>query len=255
MPEHTEIYTESAGGFKLRQAVLVYERSGSRGTSLSVPAVVTVHPVAEVDGRPEIGPGVEASDSFLRRLHAGLSPKQAKAEGMFHFLDARVMGHCSRALLWHLPSHRRVMKFHTAAGVQSLSGRVFLHPHLVFFLHAGALQIFAVRHPSVRPRLETELCFAPYYNLNADGDLCWGSAKHPARTTPDSIGEWEDAFFVSRFTHLSYRKRFVNYRGGHQGLWAAMAKAETKQFPGTALVSTGRTLRDLLCGKPPSLPR
>jgi len=176
MSDHTAVATETTGSFTLRHAVLVYERGHSSGIGVSVPALVTVHPVKSIDGRPEIGAGVEATDSFLRRLHTALSPKRARAEGLFHFLNVRVLGQCSRALLWHLPSHRRPMKFNTTDPVQSLSGREFLHPHLVFFLHDQSLQIFAVRDPALRPTLDTELCFAPYYNLNSSGDLCWGSA-------------------------------------------------------------------------------
>ena len=255
MPELTDIATETTGSYSLRQAVLVYERRSSGGVALSAPALVTVHPVKEVEGRPEIGPGVEATDSFLRRLHTALSPKLARAEGLFHFFDERLLGYCSRAMLWHLPSQRRTMKFHTSGKVQKLSGREFLHPHLVFFLHAGALRIFALRHPTARPSLDTELCLAPYYNLASDGDLCWGSAKHPTGTTPNCIADWEDAFFTSRFTHLGYPTKFVNHRGGHLGLWAAMAKPGARRFPGSALVSTGMTLRELLHGRKSSLPR
>jgi len=69
MSDHTAVATETTGSFTMRHALLVYERGHSSGIGVSVPALVTVHPVKSVDGRPEIGAGVEATDSFLRRLH------------------------------------------------------------------------------------------------------------------------------------------------------------------------------------------
>ena len=52
-----------------------------------------------------------------------------------------------------------------------------------------------------RPRPDTKLAAAPYWNIDSNGAVCAGTMRTPKSLTVTSIAAWQQAFFQSEFTH------------------------------------------------------
>src|SRR5208337_2077561 len=217
--------------FTLAQAVLVY-RGGGDG------AFASLHQVKKDEkGIPFLSPGEALTTAFLRTLAQGLGA-QVKSE----ILPDNVLARTPDMLVWWSRPRRRVMFF---GGVdeeaRKLNGLVFPHPELIFKVAGRDLFVRAVATSS-RPRPETRLKTAPYWNT--DARVCAGSMRVPDTFDVASIPQWEDAFFQSEFTHAAGAVRLTTFPEGFIGLWRNLPGK--KRFPVRYLIDAGEILQEFV---------
>jgi PRTRC genetic system protein B len=154
--------------FKLSETVLVY-RAGGGG------ALASVHRVKQDDsGVPYLAPGESLTTAFVRFLAQGLR-EQVKPE----ISPDNVLARTPDLLVWWSPPQQRIMFFGgTHQEARKLNGLVFPHPSLVFKVLDKNLFVRAVATSS-RPRPETHLKTAPYWNTESRGLVCAGSMRVP----------------------------------------------------------------------------
>ena len=97
---------------------------------------------------------------------------------------------------------------------------------------------------NARPKPETPMKTAPYWNTDGRGLVCAGSMRVPDTSDIASIPQWEDAFFQSEFTHAAGAVRLTKHPEGFIGLWRSLAGK--KQFPAQYLTDAGETLQEFV---------
>ncbi|WP_157384680.1 PRTRC system protein B [Thauera sp. 27] len=221
--------------YRAQHAVLLYGQHR--------PSYVSVHEVAEQhDGSLRIGVGTPATMSGLRELFDQLDPSR-KVRPVF--FEANVLSQGPGWLVWWMkPQTRRV--WFDGSGFKDESAEV-PHPGLVFAVSALGWQVFAVGGKG-RPRPGTKLYQVPYFNVWEGGRICTGTARTPEGAKAQEPKAWEDAFFLSRFSHPNIHEanKLVKYRGGPVKFWKAMLKGKFKSFPTETLVETNWTVSNLL---------
>ena len=217
--------------FKLSEAVLVY-RGGGGG------AFASLHQVRQTgDGVPYLAPGENLTTAFVRTLAQGLGA-QVKPD----ILPDNVLVRTPDLLVWWSRPRRRIMFFGgTDEEARKLSGLLFPHPALIFKVAGRDLFVRAVATNS-RPRPETRLKTAPYWNT--DARVCAGSMRVPETSDVASIPQWEDAFFQSEFTHAAGAVRLTKHPEGFIGLWRSLVGR--KRFPVQFLTDAGEMLQEFL---------
>jgi PRTRC genetic system protein B len=227
------------GVLTLDAAVLIYR--GAQGSALA-----TLHEVHQVQGEAVIGAGqpmtprkaLELSRALLKRVaHGGFLP------GNVLYMDGDVM-------VWWQPPARRHVAFRVDDSHADLlggkeRGETTPHPGLVFAAASRVWSVWAVKGRE-RPTSQTLLYQAPYFNVNAQGQICQGSVPRPDGTTIEKIGAWNDAFFRSYFAHPNVSGKLVKYPGGAYVFWRDMLDGRFGRFPERVLVPAERTLGGLL---------
>jgi PRTRC genetic system protein B len=222
--------------FKLSEAVLVY-RAGGRE------AFASLHRVKQDDsGVPYLAPGESLTTAFVRSLAQGLGA-QVKPEIFPDYVLARTPD----LLVWWSPPQLRVMFFGgTDQEARKLNGLVFPNPALVFKVLGEDLFVRAMATSS-RPRPETHLKTAPYWNTDSRGLVCAGSMRVPESSDIASIPAWQDAYFQSQFTHAAGAVRLTSHPEGFIGLWTSLAGR--KRFPAQYLTDASETFQEFVaCG-------
>ena len=97
-----------------------------------------------------------------------------------------------------------------------LNGKSYPHPALVFMIRGRELFIRALRE-NRRPKSDTRLMNAPYWNTDSRGQVCLGSMRVPDENSAGSLPSWENAYFASEFTHPSGAIRLTSHPGGFLG--------------------------------------
>jgi PRTRC genetic system protein B len=95
-----------------------------------------------------------------------------------------------------------------------------------------------------RPKPETPMKTAPYWNTASRGLVCAGTMRVPESSDIASISGWQDSYFQSEFTHAAGAVRLASHPGGFIGLWKGLAGK--KRFPVQHLIDTGETLQDFV---------
>jgi PRTRC genetic system protein B len=221
--------------FLLTKALLIYEEQIRKREQFATVHDV-LHPSAE-PRHPHLGAGNLLTESFLERLSAGLN-RPAKAV----LLPENVLAYSSDLLLWWTPWRLHAMYFSKGAEDRlAVNGRVCPHPALIWKVRRGCLYLRAIQD-AVRPKGDTPLMVAPYWNAEPDtGDVCEGSMPRPLRTELDTMLEWEEGFFNSRFTHPSGIGTLTTHPGGFMGLWTELAGKD--RFPEGYLANARQTLQ------------
>ena len=180
----------------LTRALLIYENDSD--------VYISEHKVV----KGELRAGKTLSESVLTKLLAKLNPELS-------YLDERTLYHSDRGTAWFEPAQERVMFFDTDdTFLNGLSGGTFPQPPLVFIAVRGGLQVHACLGAD-RPRPETTLAVAPYYNVSR-GSVCLGSGHLKSR---DPQG-YSDAFWNTAFTHGTNSLLAQNWPGSYGELWA-----------------------------------
>jgi PRTRC genetic system protein B len=218
--------------FALKQAVLLYQE-GNR-------AFATLHEVkGRPDGPPYLCAGQSVTTGFLETLAKGLGASMAA-----EVLPENVLARTPELICWWSPTQRRLMFFGNGdPKTRHLNGKMYPHPALVFMIHGRELFVRALPEDR-RPRADTHLKNAPYWNTDAQGRVCLGSMRVPDDVSALSLRGWEEAYFASEFTHPSGAVRLTTHPGGFVGLWSGLA--ERKRFPARFLVHSKQTLRDFI---------
>jgi PRTRC genetic system protein B len=209
--------------------------------------MATIHTIWVDDGVPTILPGECLTREGLEEILHSLS----KAPMQRAILPPEVI--CDTGCLcWWKPATRTPIFFNTKEKKfnQEVSGKMVLHPPLLFLAKPGRLQIFALQDDA-RPSAETILCRAPYYNLYDEGAMCRGNVRLPEVCQVRDIPIWEKAFFETNFTHSNIGgQKLTNHKDGHDGLWRQMAGtiktwcSGKEVFPGELLIPLKITLQE-----------
>src|SRR5664279_5309075 len=218
---------------KLYQAVLLYKNDhGNRH-------MATVHGVVQQngDGSPILGAGQLLSTASLREL-----ARQLGSGCPVEFLPDEVVARTPDLLAWWTPAAVRAMFFRAGSELECVSGKQFPHPALLFVVRSNVLHVRALS-ASQRPRPDSKLAAAPYWNIDSNGAVCAGTMRTPKSLTVSSIAAWQHAFFQSEFTHPGGRGRLTKRRGGTAALWKSLAGKG--RFPKSTLVEL-ETLNEYL---------
>ena len=216
--------------FALKHAVLIYRDNSAM--------FATLHEVQVEKGKvPYLGPGQSLTTAFLRTLARGLGARMAP-----EILPENVLARTPDLIVWWSRAQRRVMFFGGGSEeATKLNGRVYPHPPLVFKICHHELFVRALEQDT-RPGANTPLKTAPYWNTEGSrGSVCVGSMRIPQEVTVESIGEWENAYFSSEFTHVSGAVRLTSHPAGFAGLWSSLADREGT-FPTEFLTDAKQTL-------------
>ena len=233
------IQAPSAGTVHLRRAVLIYD--GQQGSALA-----TVHDIEDVDGEAVICAGqamtpraaMDLAKALLKRAaHGGFLPETAL------YMDGD-------AIVWWVPPTRRHIAFrvedeHAEAFGGRERGETVPHPGLVFAASGRVWRVWAVKGAG-RPTPATPLYQAPYFNVDAQGNICRGNAPVPEGTTVEKIAAWNDAFLRSYFTHPNGAGKLVRYRSGAYAFWRDLLDGRFQRFPERVLVDVKTTLGRML---------
>lgn len=219
--------------FTLKQAVLLYQE-GSR-------AFATLH---EVKSRPDEAPylcaGQCVTAGFLQTLAKGLGASMAA-----EILPEHVLARTPELLAWWSRATWRLMFFGDGnVEAKTLNGKAYPHPALVFMIHGRELFVRALTE-DCRPKANTRLKNAPYWNTDAHGRVCLGSMRVPEEVSVGSLSGWESAYFASEFTHPSGAVRLTTHSGGFLGLWSSLA-GRKQNFPVKFLADSKQTLQEFV---------
>ncbi|HEY2471675.1 MAG TPA: PRTRC system protein B [Terracidiphilus sp.] len=221
--------------FELRDALLVY-RENRR-------SFITWHTVTtQKEGPPLLGPAQPLTTGFVEDLAVSLSGGST-AEVLPH----NVLAKTDRMITWWTARRLHRMFFENAEGrAKQLNGRLFPQPPLVWKVAHGELKIRALSE-NTRPKAQSTLAVAPFWNLSDDGGVCLGSMRCPDSASAASIGTWERGFYESAFTHANVG-RLTRHEGGHDALWAKL-RGRRHSFPTDALIRLPQTLAQFIQGR------
>ena len=233
-----EIHVDhTAPTLRLSQAVLLYEEQGFGNDKA---AFASVHEVRfDGDGQAVIEAGEPATrEGLLAALDALLGKLPCQ------FLPSNVLAASRKRLLWHVPASRRPLYFEGSTALARLSGTAWPLPALVFTAKGERLSVYAVRRRG-RPRPDTLLYHAPFFNVYESGSVCLGSMRKPGVRGIEAARAWTEAFFQSAFTHGT-RSSLLRGQPGYVQTMQALAADTSLPFPTRRLVRTGSRLQDLI---------
>jgi len=137
------------------------------------------------------------------------------------FLPDHVVARTPDLLAWWTPAAVRPVFFRAGSELEGISGKRFPHPALLFVVRSNVLYVRAL-FATQRPRSDSKLAAAPYWNIDSNGAVCAGTMRVPKSLTVTSIAAWQQAFFQSEFTHPG-GGRLTKRRGGTAALWKSLA--------------------------------
>ena len=218
--------------FTLKQAVLLYQE-GNR-------AFATLHEVkSRPDGPSYLSAGQSVTTGFLQTLARGLGANMAA-----EVLPENVLARTPDLIAWWSPTQCRLMFFGGGqAETAKLNGRMYPHPPLVFVIYERELFVRALAENG-RPKNDTRLRNAPYWNTDAHGRVCLGSMRVPGEASASTIAAWEGAYFASEFTHPSGAVRLTTHPRGFLGLWSTLGGR--KRFPAGFLADSKQNLDEFI---------
>ncbi|HKV78814.1 MAG TPA: PRTRC system protein B [Candidatus Sulfotelmatobacter sp.] len=219
--------------FTLKQAVLVYQE-GTR-------AFATLH---EVKQRPDrasyLCAGQSVTIGFLESLAKSLGASMAA-----EVLPDHVLARTPDLIAWWTQAKTRLMFFGDGdTKARNLNGKMYPHPALVFMIQGRELFVRALAE-NCRPKSDTYLKNAPYWNTDAQGRVCLGSMRVPGEVSASSLRGWEEAYFASEFTHPSGAVRLTTHPGGFLGLWLSLVGGK-QRFPLRFLADSRQTLQQFI---------
>ena len=241
--------TVRSGGtsrYELDSAILLYtSRTGMGDKNV----YATVHDIERNrKGGPRLCPGRPATAKACE-IFARAMTDRAAFNG---WIAPEILFVGPRTVAWRRAPAVATMFFETIdeknarRHIGNRTGRLH-QPGLVHMLVEGRWHVYAVKG-AARPRPDTQLFRAPHFNVHEDGAICEGNVRRPERVSPDTLAQFERAFFHSRFTHPNASdKALTLYRGGVHALWRDLLDGKHKTFPEASLRPHGRhTLESLL---------
>ncbi|TRW23666.1 PRTRC system protein B [Flavobacterium zepuense] len=147
------------------------------------------------------------------------------------------------SVVWYTKPQRRKLYFADSLGLDN--GTIAL-PALVWKANKKQLQIFAL-NIKTKPKAETPLFHAPFFNLYQKGFVCMGNvtiAIKAASTLEEFINAWQGYFFESYFSHHINEHNPVGVNLFN--LYKELMADPKKPFPTDILRTTPLTLKNLL---------
>lgn len=143
--------------------------------------------------------------------------------------------------VWYTTARLRQLHYVESLGIPG--GLAFV-PAMVWKATGRTLSVFALKEPG-RPKMDTVLYQAPFFNVYQNGSVCLGTISVKAdllQNLEDFIETWEMYFFNSYFSHANFtglaKSNIVE-------LWKAHMESG-KKFPVTELIKTNYTISAIL---------
>lgn len=225
----------------LSQAILVYtDEARAHSGSGAGAQYATVHQVQNfgTDANPNFQ--IAAGRPLTREALLAMFEELAKKHSLnTDIIPENVLSISADHMVWWMPAGERNVFFNN----KELGKRAAKvpHPALMFAVVKGQWYIFALAK-NERPTAETALQFAPYFNVYDSCAICIGSARVPRGISANAIGEWEQAFFESEFTHINGKEKKATHPRGEYALWKELLDGFYKAFPVEFLAPTQFTL-------------
>ena len=234
MPVSVDVSLGRQSTVRLARAVLLYQEGRHQGD-----AFATVHEVTGVEeGQPALAPGQLLTVEGLREIHKALYRVQR-----LEVLPQHVLAASPERLVWFEPARSRVMFFTAAdAYLNSLSGRSFPQPPLLFIAGERSLRVFAPGGDE-RPTGSSPVFTAPYYNTTTGG-VCIGSMPLPTALSAHDTDAYSDAFFHSAFTHGTSERLLKGWSGSYGEFW--QYTRQHGAFPSQHLVPQEKSVEDVI---------
>jgi PRTRC genetic system protein B len=235
---NTSISIGSSQDFRLSRVLLVYGTSSFNGFPYRHP-FVTLHEVTHENDSARLSEGQLVTTQMLADLMTGLA-RTVPVE----IFPERVLARTPDVIAWWAPASSRTMFFSDRGGdlaLKKLNGRKYPQPPLVFKVSGSSLWVRALARDE-RPKTDTLLYRAPYWNCYDNGSVCTGSMVAPRNPSVRVIDEWEQSFFASEFTHAAGASRRTRYPGGLLALWQSVEGIDV--FPTRYLTRANQTLEE-----------
>lgn len=145
-------------------------------------------------------------------------------------------------LVWHTKAQKRQLYFAENLGLPSGTANV---PPMLWKASRKAVAVFAVGTDR-RPKENTPLYHAPFFNVYDDGNVCMGTVSidiENSASAEEFMTAWETYFFNSYFTHLLGGGNRI--AGNCVSLWKSLVGTD-EPFPKNILRKNNRTLKSLL---------
>ncbi|MEE1897029.1 PRTRC system protein B [Flavobacterium rakeshii] len=180
----------------------------------------------------------KALDTREQAGKAFLRPEGILPENVLH-LDPSDNG----SVVWYTEPQRQKLYFAESLGLDN--GTVAL-PALLWKATKKGLHLFAIKGKT-KPKAETPLYHAPFFNLYQKGNVCMGNVNVAIKSDAsleEFITAWQGYFFGSYFSHHinEHNPVAVNLFNLYRELMADPAKP----FPTDTLRTTPLILKDLL---------
>jgi len=144
--------------------------------------------------------------------------------------------------IWYTPSQRARLFFLKKLGIPS--GNAYVPP-LVWKASKDQLHLYALEE-NKKPKENTPLCYAPFFNIHGDGRVCMGTVDIELENDcclEEFIKSWEAYFWDSYFSHAldNYSPASINI----VQLWTEQINTKRK-FPLEFLKRRNGKLKDIL---------
>ena len=171
--------------FTLKQTTLLYQESNQ--------AFATLHEVkSQPDGPSYVSAGQSVTTGFLQTLAKGLGANIAA-----EVLPENALARTPDLIAWWNPAQCRLMFFGDGnTETKKLNGKMFPHPPLVFMVNERELFVRALVE-NCRPKGNTRLRNAPYWNTDTQGRVCPGSMRVPEEVSVSAFTAWENSYFAT----------------------------------------------------------
>ncbi|MCB1810534.1 MAG: PRTRC system protein B [Candidatus Competibacteraceae bacterium] len=205
--------------------------------------IATLHPLkSSRRGHAVIGAGRPCTQSDVQdvlELLAGLEPSRH-----IDWLPPELLAQGEDYRVWWTPGKVRPMWF--LCQDKRLGLRV-PWPTLLWLAHKKTLWCAALAK-NARPSPASPLYHAPLMNIDAQGQVCIGTAAIPSEHSAESQAVWEAILFESNFSHANHqetlkRKSVVSTE---QQLSFWQSQAGKKRFPVPVLNPMETTVQDWL---------
>lgn len=221
-------------GATLDTAILLYGNGHGQG------GFISIHDVLDHKGQAILGAGRLANRQSLLELLRTLAGEDETVELLPENILAKGKGY----MVWYAKPKLRPIHF-SSRDLGGQVSKVVPYPGLIFMATENGWHVFAYKKAG-RPNLKTRLYQAPLFNVYTSGNICTGSVKLPDHGTDAPTSAWEDAFFLSWFTHPNVREpgKLLKYETGTYGFWKDMLNGKFQKFPNHVLVSLGVTVQN-----------
>src|SRR5260221_613618 len=237
---NTSVNIGSTQDVRLRGALLVYGKSSYDAVPYRHPFLV-VHEVVHDDDGARLAEGQLVTPQVLIDLMVGLGQSVP-----IEILPERVIVRTSNIIIWWIPARERIMFFSDRsddAVLKKMNGKRYPHPPLLFKTSGTHLAVRALLE-NRRPKSDSKLYMAPYWNCYQNGVVCTGTMKMPREKSVAATETWEESFFQSEFTHGAGVRNHVRYPGGFLTMWKFLEGK--KNFRSRYLVSAKQPLLDFM---------
>ena len=237
---NTSVTIGSSQEFRLSRALLLYGKSDYNGYPYRHP-FITVHEVVHDTGGTRLSEGQLVTPKLLSDFLVALG-RAAPPE----ILPERVIVRTADTIVWWMPARVRTMFFSDRGGdaaLKKMNGKKYPQPPLVFKASGSHLWVRAMV-TNQRPKADTRMYMAPYWNCYDNAVVCTGTMTIPGEKSVTAIDCWETSFFQSEFTHAGGVRKHTKCPGG---LLAMLQSLEgKKRFPKRYLVGLKQSLAEFV---------